>query len=386
MKVCVLSSVHPCFDVRIFQKEARSLAEAGYQVTLVGIGDFGERVVDQIRVLGLPQPRSRALRFLNWYRILRIALREKADLYHFHDPELLLVGSIIRFLTKRPIIYDVHENYPQDILTKEWIPGGLRKAISKIFRVFEDVMVRFADGVVVVNKHLAERFSGKSRVVTVSNYSRIERFIGEGRELEQGRERLKPYFVYAGRISDDRGIYECLQALGELNDENVELVCAGRIGYVSNQEFKMLLDGSQSATLFQYLGLLPYEDMPPLFRGALAGLLCFQATPNNLLGTPNKLFEYMSAGIPVIASNFPFIREVVLEAGCGLLVQPDDVEEIAMAMTHLLRDPADARRMGANGLHAARERYNWHVEEEKLLSLYRALLGTESVAGAAHTG
>lgn len=376
MKVCMLSSLHPCFDVRIFQKEAKSLAAAGHRVTLVGIADFAEKMVDDVRILGLPQSRTRALRPLNWYRILRIALRERADLYHFHDPELLLVGSLIKVLTKTPIIYDVHENYPEDILTKEWIPKALRKAISYVFRIFEDTMVKFVDGVVVVNERLAERFSGKSRVVTVLNYSRVEQFVGQGPGLDQDKGRLKPHFVYTGRISDDRGIYECVQALRRLGHENVKLICAGRIGHVNNQEFKILLGGSQSSARFQYLGLLPYADIPPLLRGALAGLLCFQTTPNNLLGTPNKLFEYMSAGIPVIASDFPFIRDVVLEADCGLLVQPDDVEEIAMAMKHLLHDPKDASRMGANGLRAARQRYNWRIEEKKLLSLYQDLLGS----------
>jgi len=380
MKVCLLSSVHPCFDVRIFQKQARSLAEAGYQVTLVAVADFKEKVVDQVRVLGLPQLRSRALRPLNWYRILRIALRERADAYHFHDPELLVVGSLIKALTKSPIIYDVHENYPQDILTKEWIPRALRKAISQMFRVFEDSMARRMDGVVVVNEHLSERFSQKSHVVTVSNYSRIERFARVDRESKKAHKRMRPYFVYAGRVSDDRGIYECVQALQTVSDEEAELLCAGRIGHVGNQGFKSLLDGGQSSAPFQYLGLLPYEEIPPLLKGALAGLLCFQATPNNVLGTPNKLFEYMSVGIPVIASDFPFIRQVVSEVDCGLLVQPDNVEQIALAMAHLLRNPQDAARMGRNGFRASRERYNWLVEEKKLLSLYEALLGSGSSA------
>lgn len=380
MKVCLLSSVHPCFDVRIFQKEAKSLAEAGYQVTLVAVADFKEKVVDQVRVLGLPQFRSRALRPLNWYRILRIALRERADAYHLHDPELLLVGSMIKALTKSPIIYDVHENYPQDILTKEWIPRALRKAISQIFRVFEDNVAKRMDAVVVVNEHLSERFSEKSHVVTVSNYSRIERFACADRGSEQDDKRMRPYFVYAGRISDDRGIYECLQALETVRDEKVELLCAGRIGHVGNRGFRALLDGDQSGAPFQYLGLLPSEDIPALLKGALAGLLCFQATPNNVLATPNKLFEYMSVGIPVIASNFPFIRQVVSEVDCGLLVQPDNLEQIALAMAHLLRNPEDAARMGRNGFRAARERYNWLLEEKKLLSLYEALLGSRSSA------
>jgi glycosyltransferase involved in cell wall biosynthesis len=374
MKVCLLSSVHPYFDVRIFRREARSLAEAGYEVAVVAVADFQEKWVDQVRVLGLPQPRRRLLRPVNWYRIVRIALREKADLYHFHDPELLLAGTLIRAVTRKPVIYDVHENTPQDILTKEWIPGALRRVASTIFKLFEDTMVRFVDAAVVVNQHLAQRFAGKTQVVKVANYSRVDDFAASGVEPAQPQDNSKPYFVYTGRISDDRGIYECVQALESLGETRETLICAGRIGPVFNEEFKALLNGSRSSPWFQFLGLLPYADIPPLLKGATAGLLCFQATPNNVLGTPNKLFEYMSAGIPVIASDFPFIREIVLDANCGLLVQPDNVQEIAAAMSRLLDDPADARRMGRNGLRAVRERYNWQAEEKQLLSLYRVLL------------
>jgi glycosyltransferase involved in cell wall biosynthesis len=379
MKVCLLSSVHPCFDVRIFQKEAHSLAEAGYEVIVVGIADFREQTVDRVRVLGLPQPRSRALRPVNWFRILQITWREKADLYHLHDPELLLVAPIIKALTKRPIIYDVHENYPEDILTKEWIPGALRRIISGIFRVFEDVVVKFVDGVVVVNEHLAQRFARHGRVVKVANYSRPERFTKQ--EPEGDEKGSKPYFVYTGRISDDRGIHECIEAVASLGDENVALICAGRIGHVSNPKLRALLDGSQATASFQFLGLLPFADIPPLLKGAVAGLLCLQPTPNNLLGTPNKLFEYMSAGIPVIASDFPYVREIVSETDCGLLVPAEDPAAIAKAMAQLLRDPGKARRRGRNGLQAARERYNWQAEEKKLLSLYGVLLKERAAIG-----
>jgi len=380
MKVRILSSVHPCFDVRIFQKQARSLSEAGYEVTLVAIADFEEKVVDGIRVLGLPQPSSRLLRPANWWRILRIALRERADIYHFHDPELLLPAGLIKLLTRRPIVYDVHENYPQDILTKEWIPGPLRRLVSSIFRVFEDTAVRGVDGVVVVNRHLEGRFEGKARVVRVANYSRLDNHVNSKRDTDRREPGARPYFVYAGRVSDDRGLHECLRALESLGEEGAEILCAGRIGHVANRQLRALLQHAHTDVPFKYLGLLPYEAIPPLFEGALAGLLCFQPTPNNVLGTPNKLFEYMSAGIPVIASDFPFIREVVAEADCGLLVQPDDTRQIASAMAHLLHHPQDAARMGENGLRAARERYNWQGEEKKLLSLYETLLGTAPAA------
>jgi len=380
MKVCILSSVHPCFDVRIFQKQARSLSQAGYEVTLVAIADFEEQVVDGIRVLGLPQPSSRLLRPANWWRILRLSWHERADIYHFHDPELLLPAGLIKLLTRRPIVYDVHENYPQDILTKEWIPGPLRRLVSSIFRVFEDTAVRGVDGVVVVNRHLEARFGCKARVVRVANYSRLDRSVNSKRDTDRREAGARPYFVYAGRVSDDRGLHQCLRALESLGEDGAEILCAGRIGHVANRQLRALLQHGRTETPFKYLGLLPYEAIPPLFEGALAGLLCFQPTPNNVLGTPNKLFEYMSAGIPVIASDFPFIREVVAEADCGLLVQPDDTRQIASAMAHLLHHPHEAARMGENGLRATRERYNWQREEKKLLSLYETLLGTAPAA------
>jgi glycosyltransferase involved in cell wall biosynthesis len=378
MKVCILSSVHPCFDVRIFQKQARTLAQAGYEVTLVAVADFDERLVEDVRVLGLPQPSSRWRRPLNWWRVLRIALRERADIYHFHDPELLTVGGLLKFLLGKPVVYDVHENYPEDILTKEWIPAWLRKPFSVLFRVAEETAARWMDGVVVVNEHLAERFRGKSRVATVFNYSRLESAANARDSRDAGEHRPVRYFVYAGRISDDRGLHECAQALASLEESDVEMLCAGRIGHVAEEGFRELLEGQRPHSRFKYLGLLPYEAIAPLLQDAVAGLLCFRPTPNNVLGTPNKLFEYMSAAAPVIASDFPFIREVVSEADCGILVQAEDVGEIAAAMERILQDPEGAARMGRNGLQAVKERFNWQREEKKLLSLYASLLGTQA--------
>lgn len=374
MKVCMLTSVHPPFDPRILHKEAQTLVQAGYEVVLVAPHDKKSESVDGVQIMGLPRYKRRFYRPLNWWRILRTALRQKADVYHFHDPELLPVGLLIKLLSGRPIIYDVHEHYPERILTKEWIPAWLRRVISVLFRYLENGLASFIGALVVVNDKLAERFSGKSQVVTVANYLRIEeKACGRTMEAAYGLKRGS-YLVYAGLIAGDRGISQCIQAFKALKYDDLHLVYAGRVDETVPPELRAILDGSKPVPGFHYLGLLPYEAIPGLLQNALAGLLCFQPTPNNILGTPNKLFEYMGAGIPVIASDFPFIRDVVNSVDCGILVDPTSIEEISAAVRYLLNHPDEAVKKGENGRRAVEEKYNWESEGRKLLRLYEELL------------
>jgi glycosyltransferase involved in cell wall biosynthesis len=376
-RVCFMTSINPSFDIRIFHKEAQTLVQAGYEVVLIAPHDKESENVDGVQIIGLPRYERRFYRPLNWWRILQKALRQKADVYHFHNPELLPVGLLIKLLSGRPIIYDVHENYPERILTKEWIPARLRKATSILFRYMENSLAPFIDALVVVNEKLAERFSGKARVVTVTNYLRIAEKVS-GQTLEATNELTKgSYLVYAGLIAGDRGISQCIQAFRALEYDGLHFVCAGRVDETVSPELRAILDGSTSVPGFHYLGLLPYEAIPGLLQNALVGLLCFQPTPNNILGTPNKLFEYMGAGIPVIASDFLYIRDVVNSADCGILVDPTSPEEISAAMCYLLNHPDEAVKKGENGRTAVKERYNWESEGRKLLRLYEELLSAQ---------
>ena len=369
-----MTSVHPPFDPRIFHKEAQTLVQAGYEVVLIAPHDKESESVDGVHIMGLPRYKRRFHRPFNWWRILRKALRQKADVHHFHDPELLPVGLLIKLLSGGPVIYDVHENYPEMILTKEWIPVWLRRVISVLFRYLENSLVSFVDALVVVNEKLAERFSGKSRVVTVANYSRIEeKASGWTVEATYGLKRGS-YLVYTGLIASDRGISQCIQAFEALKYDDLQFVCAGRVDETVPPELRAILDGSTPVPGFRYLGLLPYEAIPGLLRNALAGLLCFQPTPNNILGTPNKLFEYMGAGIPIIASDFLYIRDVVNSVDCGILIDPASTEEISAAIRHLLNHPDEAVNKGENGRRAVEEKYNWKSEGRKLLRLYEELL------------
>lgn len=128
-KIVHLSSAHPCFDIRIFVKECKTLAQQGYEVVLVVPHDQDE-VVDEIKINSVAKPKGRRERmFKTALGVYRAALKEDADLYHFHDPELIPFGIMLRVRGKK-VIYDVHEDLPRQILTKPWINPFLRRILS----------------------------------------------------------------------------------------------------------------------------------------------------------------------------------------------------------------------------------------------------------------
>jgi glycosyltransferase involved in cell wall biosynthesis len=122
------------------------------------------------------------------------------------------------------------------------------------------------------------------------------------------------------------------------------------------------------------LGWLDRGGVSDILSHSMAGLVTFLPAPNHIQAQPNKLFEYMSAGIPVIASNFPMWREIIADNDCGLLVDPLNPADIANAIDYLVSNPEEAQRMGANGRRAVHKRYSWTSEEKKLFAFYERTL------------
>jgi glycosyltransferase involved in cell wall biosynthesis len=121
-------------------------------------------------------------------------------------------------------------------------------------------------------------------------------------------------------------------------------------------------------------GWLQPEEVYKHLARATIGLVCLRPEPRYSIALPVKLFEYMAAGLPVIASNFPLWKEIVEGNECGMTVNPLDPKEIAGAIEYLLEHPALRRKMGENGRQAVLEKYNWETEGKKLLELYEELL------------
>ncbi|MBS3918866.1 MAG: glycosyltransferase family 4 protein [Deltaproteobacteria bacterium] len=367
-KVCHLTSVHPPFDIRIFHKECKTLCQAGYQVVLIAPHDQDEEV-DGVRIRALRKAKSRFKRMTQTvWGAYKESINQEADTFHFHDIELLPVGLLLKLRGKR-VIYDVHEDYSQALLSREWIPSWLRHMVSRMVVCGEWLGAKYFDGVVVATPHIARRFP-TMKTVTVQNFPFLNQSIRNPIIPYQQREKI---VAYVGVVSALRGAKEMVKAMALLPDRlDVRLKIAGIFSPGGLEgEVKNLPGGDW----VDFLGWQRHKETMAMLGEARIGLVVFRPVPNHTEAQPNKLFEYMSAGIPVIASDFLLWRRIVGETQCGLLVDPLNPKAIAEAIQWLLEHPAEAEVMGKRGQKAIREHYNWDVEAQKLLTLYERILG-----------
>ena len=363
-KIAHLTSVHTAKDTRIFHKMCRTLAKAGYAVTLIVPHDRDE-VADGVRIRAVAKPQSRPERLAHTVGdVYRAAVAEDADLYQFHDPELIPAGLLLRRRGK-PVVYDVHEDYVGSIRQKPYLPGLARRVLAAAWDKPE-VLLSKPFSILLAERYYAERFP---KGMTILNYPLKEYFV------DMPSERGGTDLLYTGGVGEDRGalIYadlaHCL--------EDVEVHVVGRCPQDLAQKMVQRAAGGGGRLQMEGVGRhVPYGQIIDAYAQDrwVAGLSLFPPTPNYMKTEPTKFFEYMAAGIPIICSDFPVWRALVEGAGAGICVDPLDQTEVVAAVRHLIGHPEEARRMGRNGRRAFESRYNWETQAQKLLDLYRQLL------------
>lgn len=365
-RVVHLTTVHPRHDIRIFRKECVSLAQAGYEVVQV-VGDgLGPAFEQGVRIVDIgARPPGRLARMRQQPRLALAAVRALAPaLVHFHDPELLPAGvQLAREGFK--VVYDAHEDVPRQLLTKQWIPAPLRRPLSLAFEAYENRQVRHLAAVVGATPHIARRFSQVARrAVNVSNFP----FLHELAPPAHPREREK-LVCYVGGIFRTRGAFEMVRALPLVPD--VRLVLCGKFEDAATEA---ALRAEPGWTQVDYLGVVGREQVREVLARCRAGLVTLLPLPSYLDSLPIKMFEYMSAELPVIASDFPLWREIVTRHGCGVCVDPTRPAALAQAIRSLVDDAEQVARMGEAGRAAVHAHYHWPRAEAELLQLYRELL------------
>jgi glycosyltransferase involved in cell wall biosynthesis len=372
-KICHLTTVHPPFDTRIFHKEAKSLAKAGYSVTLIARHDK-EEIIDGVKIIPLKAPRNRIVRMTKTLlECYHKAVKVDADLYHFHDPELIFVGWLLKKKGKK-VIYDVHEDVSKDIINKYWIWKPVRILVAKITGYIEKSISLKLDGIITATSSISQNFKYVSeKLIVINNYALINELYQENKIKPEGR--FSGHFVvYVGSITVERGAKEMLEAMDLLpQDCQVKLLLGGNF---VPPLLKETLERMQGWRRVDYMGWLDRNQIASVFRKTQVGLVLFHPEPNHIEAQPNKLFEYMSAGLPVIASHFPLWKEIVEGNRCGLTINPLNPQEIADAIRYIFENPNEAEEMGQRGREAVETKYNWLKEEKKLLAFYELILNT----------
>jgi len=370
-------------DPRVL-KEAESLRKSGYDVTILcwdreADSASEETLPSGAKVIRIQNVRShygigarqfsRLPRF--WLALFPQLNRLKPDLVHCHDFDTLPAGLIWGRLNNKPVIYDAHEYYAD--LVKPRLHNMIGSVIYHLLRFSEKLCVRLANGVITVDEILGAFFRQLNpRVIIVGHYPALQSFQTPSHVFTGDHLTL----IYIGRLSTDRGLCIYLDILRHLLDKGIpaRLILAGTFTPTKEgEDFWRSAHGQEK--YIDWMGWITYEQIPGLLRSADVGLVILKPEPRYVAALPVKLFEYMAAGLPVLASNFPAVASVVKQVNCGALVDPEeDPVLIAEIIQKWWANPEVPRSMGREGFRAIRQRYNWDIIAEQIDHLYQEVL------------
>jgi glycosyltransferase involved in cell wall biosynthesis len=358
-------------DNRIFYKQALSLRKKYEDVTLI-VPDSRDTYMEQgIRIIGVKRADSLFGRYKLGDLVVEKAIEVKADVYHFHDFELIYkVLKIKKALPKSKLVYDVHEHYPDMMRMSRKIPKMLRPIATFIVDKSELRYAKKFDQIITADDAVKERFDKiHSNVDVIYNFSEFE-------PKEENTTEKEYDVIYQGGITLERGVYNVVQAIHILKEKfpEIKMVFVGPFDDVQGREivYAYIEEHDLDANIL-FTGRVPHVEVEDYIRKSRAGVVTLLPLPKYFKNIPIKQFEYMSCGIPVVGSDLPPIKRFIAKYDSGIIVDPTKPEEIAKALHILLCDPRLCKEMGENGIKAVREEYNWAKMEEKLLKVYSRL-------------
>lgn len=371
-RVAHLTSAHPRYDTRIFVKQCRTLAAHGYRVDLVVADGQGDACTDGVTVHDVGVLPGRLKRMLRTTaRVFHQAVELDVDVYHLHDPELIPIGLKLKRLGKA-VIFDAHEDVPTQLLAKPYLNPLSRRVLAASFSRYERFACARFDGVIGATSLIRDKFlQVNCNTIDVTNYPVLAEFDGVVDWDDKVAE-----VCYVGGIAAIRGIRQMVQACSLL-ESPARLALAGQFTEANLQPELSAMPGWERVTAH---GLLDRVGVRQVMHRAMAGLVTLHPVRNYLDALPVKMFEYMAAGIPVIASDFPLWREIIDGARCGVCVDPLDPVAIAAAIDLCVNNPDMASAMGENGRKAVLAKYNWPAQASKLIAFYETISAAISAA------
>lgn len=322
-------------------------------------------------------PRERGLRgrLSAYWHFLKTALSERWDVIHYHDFDLCPCAILVRLITGRSVIYDVHENYAEEVMVRAYISNAIRPWLKWCVIGIEWLTTRMLGRVVVVVPCQIDRFKrwGCSSVTLVSNFA--PRSFAPARSISGGKPCSTHYVLNTGSQTVDYGAMLVLEAAAELHARDTAIPVVGIDRFEGSPGLRELVLEAipRVAPHYKLMPRVPPQELFRYMENALIGLSVMLDTPNKRIAYPTKLFEYMAYGIPIIATNVGYQAEIIHASGAGLLVPPDDPVALADAIASLWGDAKERARLGAAGRRAFFNSYCWELQGEQLLQLYRRI-------------
>ena len=364
-----MTSVHRRYDGRIFEKECKSLVRNGYDVYLIVNDALSDEINHGVKIISTNfKPKNRFDRFLHSNKhMLKQALKVDAEIFHFHDPELLPVGNKLKKRGKK-VVFDSHENFPLQLQEKHYIPKLLRKIIAKCYTLYETYSVKRMDAVIFpCTYNSINPFENRaSKTILLNNFPKLNEFYDQYDEYVVKQENT---VCHIGSLTHNRGITHIIEAVYKAR---ASLILGGAF---SPESYSDRMRSIPEFSCVDYRGFISRDEVMKVYRQSKIGLCTIlnvgQYNKSDNLAT--KVYEYMSMGMPVILSDSPYAREVMKTYKFGITVDPANIEEIVNTISYLLKHPNTAREMGKCGRLAIKEKFNWSIEEQKLIALYKSL-------------
>ena len=376
IKVCHLASHHKMNDMRIFEKECKSLAKAGFEVTLIGFGDT-PRVedIDGVHCITLYYPIKNNLELLRKRNniSLQAALDVNADIYHLHEPELLPVGMKLK-RKGYTVIFDSHEFYGwqlRDNIHKIKIiktPAFVMKVLGSLYMRYEKRVCMKLDAVVQVCTMNGKDYFAKRcrRSIFIRNLPNAEEYSRRSPiDYSHGLS-----IAMIGGITKERGITQLVKATRQAGEK---LLLAGEF---SPKSYETEIKGMPEYECVDYKGFLDKNGMISVLEEANVGAstLLHVGQYDKIDTFPTKVYDYMAMELPVIISNTAYAQQMNEKYHFAICVNPEDPDEIVNAILWLRNHPQQAVEMGKNGRKAIEEEFNWKKESERLIAFYQQLI------------
>lgn len=370
-KICHLTSVHPPLDIRIFYKECTSLVNADYDVTLIAPIKQKE-LINGIKIIPINLSNSRVIRILTvTFKMWSLALKTKAELFHFHDPELLICGVLLK-LSGKKVIFDIHENIRLSFSSKHWLNTKLAVIVKLIYYLVERLSLLFFDALVLAEESYQSYYPQKKSCVVLNYPLFIDKSINNNEFINNSIK-----LIYTGGIHINRGIWEMLFLVKNLKDNNIN-VTLDLVGQMWPNslitDIEQYIFKNNIGNQINIHGRVNFKEVSNLLENSDIGISILKPIPNYKESLPTKIFEYMQHGLPVISNSFELLKTYVERENVGICIDIDNISDELGKIISMFNDREQMKIMSLNGIELTANKWNWNTQEKKLIDLYNLIL------------